>query len=699
MAIVRTLITTLGYKVDEAGLNQYEAGFQRIKSMTLGFASAMGLAFGAEKIYEFIDGLLDTGKEINKIRAQITNLARPQDDVNAAMERTLEIANLVGVEYSKVADTFRDFLQNTREGKLSQEQLLQATENVFKALKVDKASSEQTERMFHLIERIDVMGKASPRMIGMLQNVSQTALTILEKYFNTNEDGLRELAKDGKITAEIFMEALARPNAELEERFSKVPYTIGRAFTYARNQITPLIAELLKTTRVSVLLGTTIKWLVDLIVNGIKWFNREVIQIKQLIEILGYALAVTLGPWLIRQLTLATLWTARWAAATLAANWPWILMAASIFAVGVAIQDLVYWIQGKGSLIGSWVGPFDQLSENFKKLDIFAGPRIIQDLIDGKWSDALTDFNVLLGNTSAQILAIGLAVVGVGLAFAGWRFILSPILGALRTTKKVVSEIAEAGADAVGGGAGKGAKPAAKVPGQGELPLVGGGGPSKLGTALRVLGAVTVIGTAIEVAIAGKGWFQSGFDAIRDAVMGPGTSDKMREDAKKKTENANPMWPFWGPKYNEGSPEASDPSKQRLDIFEWWKGISKKTAAPVSEVTKPVEQTPASAIDQTWKGWIQDNFGYLAPGMGKAGEAAFGTTPGALAKPQATTDNRNQSVTVNHSPTNNITVTTDDQSMVASIIQQKLADIGKATSDAIAKQITTSMPRTEAATQ
>src|SRR6185436_18233480 len=154
MAIVRTLITTLGYKVDEAGLNQYEAGFQRIKCMTLGFASAMGLAFGAEKIYEFIDGLLDTGKEINKIRAQITNLARPQDDVNAAMDRTLEIANLIGVEYSKVADTFRDFLQNTREGKLSQEQLLQATENVFKALKVDKASSEQPERMFHLIERI-----------------------------------------------------------------------------------------------------------------------------------------------------------------------------------------------------------------------------------------------------------------------------------------------------------------------------------------------------------------------------------------------------------------------------------------------------------------------------------------------------------------------------------------------------------------
>jgi len=645
MAIVRTLITTLGYKVDEAGLNQYEAGFQRIKSMTLGFASAMGLAFGAEKIYEFIDGLLDTGKEINKIRSQLNNLARPQDDVNAAMDRTLEIANALGVEYAKVADTFREFLQNSREGKLSQEDLLRATENVYKALRVDKASEEQSQRMFALIERIDVMGKASPRMIGMLQNASQSALVLLEEYFKTDEDGLRALAKEGKITAEVFMQALARPSEALNERFSKAPYTIGRAFAYARNQITPLIAELLKTTRVSVILGTTIKWLVDIIVNGIKWFNREVIQIKQLVEVLGYALAVALGPWLIRQLTLATIWTARWAASTLLAYWPWLLIAGAIAAVGFAIQDLVYWIQGKGSFIGSWVGPFDQLAENFKKLDIFAGPRFILDLINGDWSAAIKDFNILLGNTSAEMLALGLAVAGVGLAFVSWRWIISPILTALRTTKAaltaggVAAGAAEAGAVAAGAGAG-----AAATAG------------SKALTALRVMGAVTVIGTAIEVAIAGKGWFQSGFDAIRDYLMGPGTSERQKAEAQEKAKNANPMWPFWGPKYNEGSPEANDPSKQRLDIFEWWKGISKSSHEPIAPIG-----------------------------------------PGALAP--STTDNRNQSVTVNHNPTNNITVTTEDQSMVASIIQQKLTDIGKATSDAIAKQIVTSMPRTEAATQ
>jgi len=634
MAIVRTLITTLGYKVDEAGLNQYEAGFQRIKSMTLGFASAMGLAFGAEKIYEFIDGLLDTGKEINKIRSQLNNLARPQDEVNAAMDRTLEIANALGVEYAKVADTFREFLQNSREGKLSQEDLLRATENVYKALRVDKASEEQSQRMFALIERIDVMGKASPRMIGMLQNASQSALVLLEEYFKTDEDGLRALAKEGKITAEVFMQALARPSEALNERFSKAPYTIGRAFAYARNQITPLIAELLKTTRVSVILGTTIKWLVDIIVNGIKWFNREVIQIKQLVEVLGYALAVALGPWLIRQLTLATIWTGRWAAATLAANWPWILLAASIVAVGFAIQDLVYWIQGKGSFIGSWVGPFDQLTENFKKLDIFAGPRFIADLVKGDWSAALKDFNILLEDTSAKVLAIGGAVIAVGFLFGTWLTILRPLGRALTAAKDVVAG-GKPAADAVGG---KGAKPTPAtepVPsGQGALPLAGGG---------------------------------------------PRVTTK-----------------FGGPASGLGFGLAFEYTQQYIDKH-------------FPSINKAQDKT-AESIDK----WLSDtfqSFKYMKPGMGKLGEwlwpsAAPGAEvtdptkigPGALAKP-STTDNRNQSVTVNHSPTNNITVTTEDQSMVASIIQQKLTDIGKATSDAIAKQIVTSMPRTEAATQ
>ena len=67
MAVVRELITVLGASVDQAGFKQYETGIERLKSLALSIGKAFGLAFSADKIIEFADGLVDAGKEVNKI--------------------------------------------------------------------------------------------------------------------------------------------------------------------------------------------------------------------------------------------------------------------------------------------------------------------------------------------------------------------------------------------------------------------------------------------------------------------------------------------------------------------------------------------------------------------------------------------------------------------------------------------------------
>ena len=71
------------------------------------------------------------------------------------------------------------------------------------------------------------------------------------------------------------------------------------------------------------------------------------------IEVVGYAFLVALIPVVPLLFEIA--------AATLVALAPWIAIGAAVLLVGVAIQDIVYWMQGKGSLIGSWVGPFEDL--------------------------------------------------------------------------------------------------------------------------------------------------------------------------------------------------------------------------------------------------------------------------------------------------------------------------------------------------
>src|SRR6266576_2305938 len=206
MAVVRELVTVLATQFDSKGVVQYEAAVNRVKELAISVGKVLGIAFSIQKI---------------------------------------------GVAYTTVAETFREFLQASRESKISQEELLKATENVFKASAVDRISGEQQERLFQILKRIDFMGKASPRMIGMLGQVSASTLKLLENYFHTNLEGLRELAKQGKLTFEEIVTALGRASPELEDKFAKLPWTISRAWRQLRNDIVAFAAEFLKSTRLT----------------------------------------------------------------------------------------------------------------------------------------------------------------------------------------------------------------------------------------------------------------------------------------------------------------------------------------------------------------------------------------------------------------------------------------------------------------
>jgi hypothetical protein len=437
VAVVRELVTLLAYKVDEAGLKQYEVGFARIKQMALGLAGAMGLAFSAEKIYEFVDGLIESGNEINKIRAQITNIARSGDDVNDVMERTFEIAQETRQSYTDVLDTYKELLNVSSEMNISQDQLLSSTENIYKALRIDRATTEQAQALFSTINRIFALGSARPMTIGRVERLSPTLYRMLQDYFIAEGKGgdLRALAKAHKITTEVLVKALQQITPERQRQFEEVPTKLGAAFVYAYSAMSKAMAKFLEITAVSQKLGGIIVWLTDKTKEWLTYWISSLGGLKNTLDILGTILAAVLGPWLIAQLTLATYWMLRWAAATFAANLPWLLLAAAIGAVGLAISDIVYWIQGKGSVIGSFVGPFSKLKESFEQLDLFAGFRVFEDLFHGDWAKLGKDIYLAFTDPKAIIAEVSALVIGISAAFQIWRTL--QFLGLVGSIQKV----------------------------------------------------------------------------------------------------------------------------------------------------------------------------------------------------------------------------------------------------------------------
>jgi len=182
---------------------------------------------------------------------------------------------------------------------------------------------------------------------------------LLERFYRTNYQGLQTLSKAGKITAQDLITAFGASNEELERRFRELPLTWNVAMTRIRNSLVNFAMQVVRASQGFSILAQVVMFAF----TRIEWAVRRAIDffggLTNVVEVFQYALLVALAA--------GTAALIPFAAATLAALWPWLAIGAAIIAAGVALQDLVYWIQGKGSAIGALVGPFEDIQKQLKE--------------------------------------------------------------------------------------------------------------------------------------------------------------------------------------------------------------------------------------------------------------------------------------------------------------------------------------------
>jgi tape measure domain-containing protein len=680
LAIVRELITLLGTEVDTAGFQQYETGIKRIKEMALGLGATLGLAFSADKIIEFADGLVDAGKEVNRLVAQLKVIARPIDDMNIASE-----------------EKYKEFQNEMTETNVPQEQILKTTENIYKALRIGRASAEDMHATMELFNRSFRRGSFRSIGIGQLHDIAPRAFKALADFYKTDEAGLRAMAKAGKVTADDIVKAFGSANAELDAEVAKVPQKLGFVFTNIYSDLVKVTAQIYKLTEASEFMGKIVWYVWTRFTYAVKTLTDFVGGLKNMVQLLGIALAVALGPYLIRTLALATAWTIKWAIANAALLVQWLAIGAAVAAVAIGIQDLIFWMQGKESIIGTWVGPFDELSENFKKLDIFAGFRVFDDLLKGDWKAAFADVKTAL--TSTQAIVLELTTV-VSLVFVSWRVIkFASLIASIFKVKEAVEAV---------GGAAKATGEAIKTANKAAVPEVPTTGPmAKTPNAGSPIAAFNVAAAAIYAGIYGKEWAQSVFDYFTGRTPEQSAAvAKQKEELDKK--GGEQFWGFLGDLPNtltelynrakNGPAEIVDASKKQLQ-------------APTAADIPPVPVTPVSptgtmppvpvvpAAPQTddkiptiivkplnFTDWDKQPPTSVAPG-------AMGPT---VAGP--TTNNTEVKPTFNQ--TNNIHVeTTLDAAQIGQIVGDKVGQYANTQLESFARSLGVGSPRVEAATQ
>src|SRR5690606_6159599 len=193
-------------------------------------AAGLAAAFSVRALSQYADTWSD-----------MTSLVRvnigAHEDASEVMERLADIARST---YSSLELTAQGFAQNAFTlnalGKSTRQQL-DYTSALNNALVVSGAKGQQAQMVQDSLNRAMAEGSLRGQELQNVLNYGSTVAGLLAEELGVNVTQLRDVAKEGRITADVIFNALVKNMGMLEETAESMPATIGDAFLLMRNSI------------------------------------------------------------------------------------------------------------------------------------------------------------------------------------------------------------------------------------------------------------------------------------------------------------------------------------------------------------------------------------------------------------------------------------------------------------------------------
>lgn len=210
-----------------------------------GLAASVTAAFGAftalSAVNKAADAFTNLDNKIALVVGRTKELAVVQGQLIAVAVRTRG-----SIESS--VEVFNKFGTAMRNSGASTKQLLNATENVQKAVAISGSAGESSRAaIFQLGQALASGQLRGEELNSVLEQTPRIAQAIADGI-GASIGELRQLAADGKITSEVVFKALLSQTEKLNKEFELLTPTFAQATTRLKDSITLLLSEFSKST-------------------------------------------------------------------------------------------------------------------------------------------------------------------------------------------------------------------------------------------------------------------------------------------------------------------------------------------------------------------------------------------------------------------------------------------------------------------
>jgi tape measure domain-containing protein len=331
-----------------AGMSAFGEQVNRAKTQLLAFLTINWASGKVQEIVQIADAW-------NMMSARLKLATAGQREYVTAQKELFAIAQRIGVPIQETATLYGRLQQAVRMLGGEQKDALSITESISQALRLSGASATEAQSSLLQFGQALASGVLRGEEFNSVVENSPRLAQALADGLNVPIGRLRKLAEEGRLTADVVVNALMSQKDKLAAEYATLPATVSQAFERLRNAFGQWVSRVDESTGLTQKLAAALTVLADNLDAVLKWLTR-------LIEAGLGVLVYRLLPALI------TAWQTAGAAAVTAARattaaWTTANLSVSAAVASVGLLKTAFLALGAflvGWEIGSW------LSEKFE---------------------------------------------------------------------------------------------------------------------------------------------------------------------------------------------------------------------------------------------------------------------------------------------------------------------------------------------
>lgn len=225
--------------------------------------NAIARAFTFVAVAAAVRELVRLADTFTLIQNRLRTVTQGTGQLVLVTEELFQAAQRTRSSFQATAELFTRTALATRELGISQQQTIEFTESLNQAIILSGAGAREAEAgLIQLSQGLASGALRGDELRSVLEQIPVVADVIADRL-NITRGELRAFGAEGRITADVVVNAFSDAREELAERFGQIIPTVGQAFTVFRNSLIQTVASLDETTGASAGLAQGILFLAN----------------------------------------------------------------------------------------------------------------------------------------------------------------------------------------------------------------------------------------------------------------------------------------------------------------------------------------------------------------------------------------------------------------------------------------------------